>query len=381
MRAHNFISQEPGDDGARIAAGYPDECLDFTAFAGSLAALITDGEWLLQPFTQKRLAIVVDFASETQAEAEDSLKRGWNGAWEFPTGSINTVRSRVETNEQNARIERHLSLIATDDTMREFFWGVTEKLVDANSCREPNCAKCTIRFARDLAMTMSIFSSSGFRTIHLFSRWQPSPELRAVLREEDVAIQWNPLSSIPSSDLEANRQYSIWDGTAAQYDDFMRRFWAPSWQRSDAVVKRLLVDSQENSLGTAGIRVPSAKRSWRSVKRLGVRAVYSAGDPSMSVRGEAEFVALANRLCALLLRSMRSITTDPGAFSWLLVPDDIVPGTFELKADLDDGNPAARSLWKAWRPSFFAALRFASRGHLPGPRSRPALKAESGAPT
>jgi hypothetical protein len=372
MRAHDFISHEPAEDGARIAAGYPDECLDFTAFAGSLAALITDGEWLLQPFTQKRLAIVVDFASETQAEAEDSLKRGWNGAWEFPTGCVNTVRSRVETNEQNARLERHLSLIATGDTMREFFWGVTEKLIDANSCREPTCAKCTIRFARDLAMTLSIFSKTGFRTIHLFSRWQPSAELRAVLREEDVEIQWNPLASIPSPDLEANRQYSIWDGTATQYDDFMRHFWAPSWQRSDAGAQCLVAGLQGNALDTAGIRLPSAKRSWRGVKRFGVRAVYNAGDPSTSARGEAGFVERANPLCALLLRAMRSMTTDSGAFSWLLVPGDIAPGTFELNADFDAGNPAARSLWKAWRPCFLAALRFASVGQQPGPRSVPA---------
>ena len=370
MNAHAFTSLEPDDGGARIAAGYPDECLDFTAFAGSLAALITDGEWLLQPFTQKRLAIVVDFASETQAEAEESLKRGWNGAWEFPTGCINTVRSRIEVNEQNARLERHLSIIATGDPMREFFWGVTEKLLDANSCREPNCAKCTIRFARDLAMTLSIFSKTGFSTIHLFSRWQPSPELRAVLREEDVEIQWNPLSSIPSPDLEANRRYSIWDGTALQYDDFMRRFWAPTWQRSNSGLQRLLAESQGNALDTAGIRPPSAKRSWRSVKGLSVQAVYRVGDPSIGLRGETEFVACANRLGRLLLRAMRSVTTDPGAFSWLLVPGDIAPGTYEFNADFDTENPAARSLWKAWRPCFVGALRAASAGQLPGARSR-----------
>ena len=220
-------------------------------------------------------------------------------------------------------------------------------------------------------MTLSIFSKTGFQTMHLFSRWLPSPELRAVLREEDVEIQWNPLSSIPSPDLEANRYYSIWDGSAAQYDDFMRRFWAPSWQRNDAGLYRLLAESQGNVLETAGIRLPSAKRSWRSVNRLGVRAVYSAGDRSMSLAAEAQFVARANRLNALLLRAIRSITTDPGAFSWLLVPGDTAPGTFELKANFDTENPAARSLWKAWRPCFFAALRFASSGRLHSPRGRP----------
>jgi hypothetical protein len=284
-------------------------------------------------------------------------------------GCINTVRSRVEENEQNARLERHIALIATGDTMREFFWGVTEKLLDANSCREPNCAKCTIRFARDLAMTLSIFSKTGFRTIHLFSRWQPSPELRAVLREEDVEIQWNPLSSIPPADLEANRWYSIWDGTAARYHDFMRSLWSPSWQRSDAG-QLLPSERPHNALDAAGIRLPSAKRSWRSVKGLGVRAVYDPVDASVSSRGEAEFVMRANVLGALVLRAVRSVTTDPGAFSWLLVPGDVRPATIELEADFDTENPAARSLWKAWRPCFFAALRLASAGRPPGPRSR-----------
>jgi hypothetical protein len=328
--------------------------------------LITDGEWRIQPFTQKRLAIVVDFASETQADAEASLKCGWNGAWEFSMGCVNTVRSRIETNEQNARIERHVALIAPGDTMREFFWGVTEKLLDANSCNKPDCARCKMRFTRDLAMTFSIFSKSGFPTIHLFSNWQPSPELRALLRAEDVEIQWNPVSAIPSSDLEANRYYSIWDGTAGRHDDFMQRLWAPSWQQRDAGVQRELAGLPGNALETAGIGLPSVKRSWRSVKGLSVRAVYSAGDPTIGDPERAEFVVCANRSCALLLRAVRSVTTDPGAFSWLLVPGEIAPGTFELNADFDTENPAARSLWKAWRPCFFQALRFASPGSFRG---------------
>jgi hypothetical protein len=220
-------------------------------------------------------------------------------------------------------------------------------------------------------MTLSIFSKTGFRTIHLFSRWQPSPELRAVLREEDVEIQWNPLSSIPSADLEANRSYSIWDGTAAQHHDFVRSLWSPSWQRTDGESQPSPFKPLCNTLEVAGIRLPSAKRSWRSVKRLGVRAVYDPGDAAVGLTGEAEFVARANGLSALLLRAVRAMTTDPGAFSWLLVPAGEAPAAFELEADFDAENPAARSLWKAWRPCFVAALRFASVGRLGGPRSRP----------
>jgi hypothetical protein len=364
MNGHAFLSQESDDGGARLAAGYPDECLDFSAFAGSLAALITDGEWLLQPFTQKRLAIVVDFASETQAEAEESLKGGWNGAWEFPNGCVNTVRSRVEVNEQNARAERHLSLIATGDTMREFFWAVVEKLLDVNSCNKPDCVRCKMRFTRDLALMLSIFSKTGFRTIHLFSRWPPSPELRAVLREEDVEIQWNPLSSIPSPDLEANRYYSIWDGTAAQYDDFMRRFWAPSWQRGQGEKENILRLPGTNE-AAAGIRLPSARRSWRSVRGMTLRAVYRADDQAVRSRGEAEFVADANRSSARLLRAMRSMTTDPGSFSWLLVPGDSGSGRCDIVADFNVSNPAARSLWRAWHPCFVAAVNLAAAGRVP----------------
>jgi hypothetical protein len=368
MRVHDFISHEPAENGARISAGYPDECLDFTAFAGSLAALITDGEWLLQPFTQKRLAIVVDFASETQAEAEDSLKRGWNGAWEFPTGCVNTVRSRVETNEQNARIERHLSLIATGDTMREFFWGVTEKLLDANSCSKPDCVRCKMRFTRDLAMTFSIFSKSGFQTIHLFSKWQPSSELRAVLRAEDVEIQWSPLSAIPSPDLEANRYYSIWDGTARRHDDFMQHLWAPSWQRPEWKSEKALSESKSDAPAASAIRFPSARRSWKSVRGMNIRATYRADDPEVRSRGEAAFVADTNRSSAGLMRAMRSMTKDPGSFSWLLVPGDPGSGRCDIIADFDTANPAARSLWRAWYPCFLAAVALAATGRVPSRR-------------
>ena len=42
MRVHDFLSNEPDVGGERISVGYPDECLDFTSFAGSLAALVVN---------------------------------------------------------------------------------------------------------------------------------------------------------------------------------------------------------------------------------------------------------------------------------------------------------------------------------------------------
>ncbi|MHB8462938.1 MAG: hypothetical protein ACYDA1_09845, partial [Vulcanimicrobiaceae bacterium] len=199
--AHEFLSSVPDTGGERISAGYPDECSDFLSFGASLGALVTQGEFLLQPCTQKRLAIVVDFYSQTQAEAEASLEHGWNGALQFPTGNVNTIRSREETNEQNARIERHISFIATGDTMRDFYWNVIEKLLDGHSCDDSNCRICEGRFPRDLALALTVLADGlKLKSIYLFSQWEPSATLRETLGESGIALQWNPLLAIPKDD-------------------------------------------------------------------------------------------------------------------------------------------------------------------------------------
>jgi hypothetical protein len=227
---HDFLSTVSCEDGAeRISAGYPDECLDFTSFTGSIAALVTEGKWLNNPFTQKRVAIVIDFASTSESEAEASLHSPLNGAWEFPMGCVNTIRSRVETNEQNARIERHLSIVTTGESMREFHPAVIERLLDVHSCRDAECAICRTRFERDLALMFTIIGDFGFPEVHLFSNWEPSLKLRTTVELGEIYIKWNPLFAIPAADLEANRFYSIWDGPEPQYQDFLRRHWAPSW--------------------------------------------------------------------------------------------------------------------------------------------------------
>lgn len=378
---HRFISNAPDIGGERISAGYPDECLDFSTFAGSLAALVTDGAWLVQPFTQKRTAVIIDFASETEAEAEESLQRGWNGAWEFPMGCVNTVRSRVETNEQNARIERHLSLIATGDTTREFYWSVTEKLLDSHSCRDPKCRVCKGRFQRDLAMAMVILADLGFATIYLFSRWQPSVGLREMLRKEQIEIQWNPLSAIPRADLDANRYYSIWDGTQKQYEEFIERFWAPSWQRLSHRPRADVQAAQKNAgrPGTLAIPMPGAKPMWRSVNSMHFVGVYAMRPTEFTQSDEAAFVQEANRLALTLLRKVRDMTTDPADFTWLLVPTDIESLASELSLDprttsaavtvrgaFDSDDEAAQSLWEAWAPRLYAALCFAMPGEPSG---------------
>ena len=131
-------------------------------------------------------------------------------------GVVNTIHSRTETNEQNALIERHLCLIATGITMREFRWNVAEKLLDTHSCKDRNCRVCTLRFPRDLALVAAILSDgASLKTINLFSKWAPSYPLEAKLKADEISIAWHPLSDIPSAHLEANRRYSIWDGNEA----------------------------------------------------------------------------------------------------------------------------------------------------------------------
>jgi hypothetical protein len=375
-RIHDFVSTAPDAGGEHISAGYPDECLDFTSFASSIAALVTDGEWLLQPFTQKMLAIVVDFASHSEEEAEASLAKGWNGAWEFPIGSINTVRSRVETNAQNALIERHLAFIATGETMRDFFWNVGEKLLDTHSCKDPDCIACRGRFPRDLAMALTLLADgSNLQTVHLFSKWEPSARLRAVLESDDVLVQWNPLSAIPSADLEENRYYTIWDGTESQYLDFLNRFWAPSWQTSSPPQPA----ASPNRDGRLTIQLPNEDPAWRSLRSLHFVGRYAAKESAFDAATRARFVKEANRICLRLLRSVRTMTTDPSDFTWTLCPEDFATLVASLgplaqheswaaniEAQFDPDDPAMQSLWEAWAPRLLAALRFAISGDNTG---------------
>lgn len=210
----NFLSSAPEAGGQRVFIGYPDECRDFTLFAGSLASLVTDGEWAANPWAlYTDLAIVVDFVSKTRADAEASLRGGWYGASEMPMGSANTIQSRIETNAQNARYARHLTLIATGQTMRDFQRRARESLIDAQSLT-------------DVFQLLAETSNAG--TVHLFSSWRPN---QGFFGEAGFGskIEWRPLSAIPQRDLDANRWWSSWYGNENQSGDFLKRFWSPGW--------------------------------------------------------------------------------------------------------------------------------------------------------
>lgn len=128
---HDFWVKLKDDGSEHLWHGYPDECVALTSFADSLVAqMLGHGWWVEPPITVVRKAFVIDFASDREAQAEASIQHRWNGTWEFPMGVANTVCSRTELNEQNPRIDRHLTPIATAMTCEDFHKAVGEKLLD-----------------------------------------------------------------------------------------------------------------------------------------------------------------------------------------------------------------------------------------------------------
>ena len=235
MMRHDFLNMLVPDDGSEhLWHGYPDECFSFSSFADSLVALILYGCWAIQPpITIVRKAIIVDFVSDRETQADVSLSHGWNGAWEFPMGVANTVHGRVETNEQNAEISRHLCVIGTAMTHEDYFRAVGEKLLDVHSCPDKSCQICTTRTRRGLADVFQIQAGGTKESeVHLFAKWTPSKELIEPLRADGITIIAHPLDAIPSRDLEANRTYHIWDGTEQQGHEFRAAIWAPSWMHA-----------------------------------------------------------------------------------------------------------------------------------------------------
>jgi len=187
MMRHDFLNMLVPDDGSEhLWHGYPDECFSFSSFADSLVALILYGCWAIQPpITIVRKAIIVDFVSDRETQADVSLSHGWNGAWEFPMGVANTVHGRVETNEQNAEISRHLCVIGTAMTHEDYFRAVGEKLLDVHSCPDKSCQICTTRTRRGLADVFQIQAGGTKESeVHLFAKWTPSKELIKPLRAD-----------------------------------------------------------------------------------------------------------------------------------------------------------------------------------------------------
>ncbi len=232
-RGHDVMIPACSDAGAaHLTHGYPDECHAFTIFADSLAARAWGHGWYAQPpIVSDRNAIVVDFVSRQEQDAEASLEGGWNGAWEFPMGTVNTVAARVETNAQNARIARHLALIGTGMRQAAFHRDVIEPLLDERSCRNASCAICAARPQRGIAGVFHVLAT-GMRqsVVQLFSQWEPSNALREALRHDGIDIVHHRLSSIPGDDLAANSAYHLWDGTPLQAERFRKTIWKPAWR-------------------------------------------------------------------------------------------------------------------------------------------------------
>jgi hypothetical protein len=183
------------------------------------------------PIVDLRNAIVVDFVSDSEAHAESIIQHGWNGAWELPMGAINTVFGRRETKEQNALIERHILLLGTAMTMGEFQRQVIEKLIDIHTCSVPECPICVSRFSRGLAEALQILADGTEQAaVHLFAKWRPSDGLIERLKQDEIEVRWHHLSEVSFPDLEANRTYSIWDGSPAQEAEFLATEWAPAWK-------------------------------------------------------------------------------------------------------------------------------------------------------
>jgi len=239
LSKHDFLNSIVPDDGTKhIWHGYPDECFAFTSFVDSLVALILYGAWSIQPpITVVRKAIIIDFISDRQHQAESSIAHGWNGTWEFPMGVANTVHSRVETNAQNARIGRHLSVVASAMTHEDFFRAAGERLLDIHSCRQPSCDICAKRATRGLADLFQILASGTRESeVHLFAKWLPQQDLIEPLRADGISIVVHSLTEVPTDDLRANQYYHVWDGTEHQAHEFRIAIWAPEWK------KRLLTE-------------------------------------------------------------------------------------------------------------------------------------------
>jgi hypothetical protein len=192
-----------------------------------------------------------------------------------------------------------------------------------------------------------------------------------VLESDDVELQWNPLSAIPTADLEGNRFYTIWDGTEPQYLDFLNRFWSPSWARSTPHQAA----PRPSREGRLTIHLPHADPAWRTLTSLHFVGEYGTKAGAFDGAARARFVKEANRICLQLLRSLRGMATDPSDFTWTLLPKDFdavaaslgpaaQPGSWvaNVGAQFDPADPALGSLWDAWAPRLLAALRFAISG-------------------
>ena len=151
------------------------------------------------------------------------------------------MHRRVETNEQNAKIGRHLSLIGTAMTNEDFFRAAGEKLLDVHSYHDPLCKFCRTRTRRALPDVFEILVTGTEQSeVHLIAAWIPSDDLLHPLAADGITIVAHSLDVIPRRAVEANHFYHIWDGTEQQGHEFRGAIWAPDWMNPDIPLNRML---------------------------------------------------------------------------------------------------------------------------------------------
>ena len=151
------------------------------------------------------------------------------------------MHRRVETNEQNAKIGRHLSLIGTAMRDEDFFRAAGEKLLDVHSYHDPLCKFCRTRTRRALPDVFEILVTGTEQSeVHLIAAWIPSDDLLHPLAADGITIVAHSLDVIPRRAVEANHFYHIWDGTEQQGHEFRGAIWAPDWMNPDIPLNRML---------------------------------------------------------------------------------------------------------------------------------------------
>jgi len=127
----------------------------------------------------------------------------------------------------------------------------------------------------------------------------------------------------------------------------------------------------EETQGVLKIHLPLPNPQWKSLTSMHFQGTYAMHASAFTVAQRADFVKEANRICLLLLRKLREMTTDPSDFTWVLLPETLAAATnvsssvevptwhVGVQALLKSGDEASESLWNAWAPLLDSALRFA----------------------
>lgn len=230
LAASNAVLIPPtADSGAPyICIGYPDECNSFADFARYLTVLAGGERWYCPPTCPPPpSAILLDFLSDTEAEADTSVGTSWCAPDGLHLGTFTTTSTEEDINEQNERKSRHRTMIATALDQNTFQFMVLSRVLDARSCPELNCTKCQGRLPRSVADVIhALVQGTGVSSVHLFSKWDPSATLRHLAERDEIELVHFPLSVIPGNLLDKHRHYTTWYGTPLQAAEFRKVRWA-----------------------------------------------------------------------------------------------------------------------------------------------------------